>query len=211
MVLVDISETLHEISIVHLPHMHEDTLTDPRVNLRFGDPATILAEINAKTDKRFDLIIADLPDSTDGSYATGFFTTSAYQLIKSLLSPGGVYLTHGGQAHHRSCDFLGRVSATIRDSFNYHRIFTTFVPTFGTPWSFVVASEDNRLFDLSEEQFAAKCPPALASTLTSYDFTTHQHMFNLPKPLREALAIDTHRSIESFDVAKVTVAVEVLN
>jgi spermidine synthase len=206
--VVDIDPELHEISRRHLPHMHGDTLADPRVTLRFGDPARLVAELAADpAGGKIDIIIADLPDATAGSYAVGLFTREFYGVVCRLLGETGIYVTQGGQAHFRHCGFLNRVLRTLSASFAHAVPYTVAVPSLGTPWAFVLASQGIDPRAASPASIARRIAAIPAGEIISYDWETHLHLFHLPKLLREALAAPG-QPIAAESLALVAVAAE---
>lgn len=203
--MVDIDQELHEISKVYLPHMHEQTLADRRVRLHFGEPIKLLRQLNQDFD-HYDLIIADLPDATSGCYAVGLFTLEFYQLIGDLLNHDGIYVTHAGQAHPRSCEFLARVFATMSNSFAELRPYTSFVPTFGTPWTFMLASPSRDLILPDRQQFDRRFSAELRKMIQTFDYETLTHMFHLPKPLRDGINAADPELISQENQALVSIA-----
>jgi spermidine synthase len=65
--------------------LNEGSFLDPRVELVHDDARAWLARSN----ERFDLVIADFPDPTAPILAT-LYTTELYRRVKSLLRPGGL-------------------------------------------------------------------------------------------------------------------------
>jgi spermidine synthase len=169
--------------------MHGETLCDPRVTIRFDDPGLVVSELaRGGGEAPFDLIIADLPDATTGSYASRLFTCDYYDRVRQILSPLGVYVTQAGQAHFRHCTFLNRTLRTISSSFAHVAPYTVTVPSFGVPWAFALASDGVEPRTVTALELARRIegfPPGLILT---YDVESHLHMFNLPKVLRSALA-----------------------
>jgi spermidine synthase len=201
--VVDVDRELHELSRVHLPHMHGETLEDRRVTITFDDPGTVIRTLCETADhhRSFDLIIADLPDATEGSYASNLFTREFYIEVQLLLGDGGAYVTQAGQAHFRHCGFLNRVLRTLSSAFAHTVPYTVVVPSLGTPWAFVVASKRRATPDEIERRIAS----LPLESLVSYDADSHAHMFKLPKVLRIALARN-EPIITTTDVANVSVA-----
>lgn len=185
--LIDIDEELHEISRQYLPHMHGQTLNDPRLTLTFG-PVRHTVETLMEREEVFDLVVADLPDATAGSYAGGLFSAEFYATVRRLLGPRGLYATHVGQAHFRHCRFLNRALRTLRASFVHAALYTASVPSLGTPWGFVIASDGSDPGEVGlgdvDKRLAKLLPPGACS----YDAVTHRHMFSIPRALRLALA-----------------------
>ncbi|WP_437970716.1 hypothetical protein WMF04_16125 [Sorangium sp. So ce260] len=187
--LLDIDPELHEISKRLLPHMHGDTLLDPRVEIAFGDVFTLVSAL-VDTGACFDLVVADLPDATAGCYATSLFSAEFYDTVLRLLTRHGIYVTQAGQAHVLYSRFLNRTLRTLGGSFAHVIPYTITVPSYGCPWAFALASAGVDFSAVSPEAMARRIAQLPEAALASYDHETHLHMFHLPKALRLALAED---------------------
>ncbi|WP_372425023.1 hypothetical protein [Salinarimonas chemoclinalis] len=186
--LVDVDAELHAVSRTARAGLHGTSLEDPRLDLVFGAPDAEVAAL-AAAGARFDLVIADTPDATEGSYSARLFAAERIGAIRDLLAPGGLFVTQAGQAHPLACGFTARVLATLRGAFADVALYTHNVPSFGTPWCFAIAGGDlSALHALEPATIEARLARLPAGALVAYDGETHRHMLALPRALREALA-----------------------
>lgn len=65
----------------------------------------------------------------------------------------------------------------------------------------MIASDELDPSSLRGEELARRAAPAEALRLRSYDATTHEHMFLLPRALREALGSGGRLSEDGLPVA----------
>ncbi|MCP2259326.1 spermidine synthase [Streptoalloteichus tenebrarius] len=182
-VQVDVDRELYERSVEFLPHMHGDARPDPRCRVLFGDPRQVASTLPG----RFDLVLADLPDSVDGTHVPRMFTAEFYGELSALLADGGVFATQAGPANPLDPTFLASVLRTARSVFRHAAAYTVSVPAFGIPWAFVVASDGVDPATLTAEDFHRRMALVEPGAARTYDWETHRHMFALPRPLREAL------------------------
>jgi spermidine synthase len=66
--------------------------------------------------------------------------------------------------------------------------YPSFIPCFGTPWGFIVASKSADPRRLTVEAVDRAVGERVRGQLRFYDGLAHQHLFGLPVFLREALA-----------------------
>ncbi|MEV7008437.1 hypothetical protein [Streptosporangium sp. NPDC051022] len=183
-VQLDVDGELYEMTRSMLPHMHREADRDPRCRVVFGDPRALVREVG----DHFDLVIADLPDATEGSATERLFTTEFYAEVKRVLRPGGLFATQAGPAHFLAPDFFAGTLRTLRSVFRYAAPYTISVPSYGVPWGFVVAGDTIDPAGVTEDRVEAAMAKVDPKVPTVYDAVTHRHMFALERRLREALA-----------------------
>lgn len=186
--IIDIDAQLHAISRRMRAEMHGGSLDDSRVRLIFGVPDEEVSLL-AERGERFDLIIADTPDATEGSYSARLFALERIGKLHELLVDGDLFVTQAGQAHPLTCRLTARIIATLESVFTDTALYTHNVPSFGIPWCFAIAGTDLSALHALEPSVIDRRLAALPSgTLTAYDGETHRHMFAVPRFLRTALA-----------------------
>lgn len=188
--LIDIDQELHTISQKYLSHMHHNSLNDPRIKIQFGNPFNLVTELANNSSERFDLIIADLPDATPDSYAPNLFSMEFYKTVNCLLSKNGIFVTQAGQAHFLKCQFHLRVIKTLKKIFKFVTSYTNYVPSYGVPWGFAIASNSVDFSSIDSDILKNQIATLPIKHLQTYDFESHLHMFNLPRTLRENLDND---------------------
>ena len=97
-------------------------------------------------------------------------------------------MTQAGQAHPLACEFFGRTLHRMRKEFAHVTPYTATIPSFGIPWGFILGSDTLDTSIWNRHALQTRLDALSVFGLKSYDVETHEHMFNLPKALREALA-----------------------
>jgi spermidine synthase len=183
--MVDIDAEVVEECRKHLQEMHQGAFDDPRTRLLHEDARAYLE----RTDERFDLIVVDLVEPLEEGPACLLFTREFYTLVRDRLTEQGVMTMQAGMTKVKELEFFTAVARTLRDVFPVVAPYQTFVPCFGTPWGFVLASKGVDPRTQSVEEIDRLIAARLnANDLGYWDGATHQHAFSLPKFLRRALA-----------------------
>ncbi|MFN3203039.1 MAG: polyamine aminopropyltransferase [Bradymonadia bacterium] len=136
-VLVDLDPAITELARAHplFTQLNLKSLDDPRVEVRNEDAFAFLDQ----TDRRFDAIIADLPDPNNASLAR-LYSREFYRLLSGRLSAKGVLVTQATSPYFAKEAFwcvvetMGAAGLTVRP---YH----VQVPSFGGDWGFVLAGQ----------------------------------------------------------------------
>lgn len=170
--------------------------------LEFGDPSDwIQTEVNIRGGQA-DLVLLDLPDATDGTAMAVLFDEKWFRSLMLLLAPGGVLVTHVGQSHPADLDFQVRTVEKLRAAARYVEIFDHYIPSFGVPWGFALASNDPRLGEFRSHKMADRISALPSKMRRTYDPETHQHITHRPAFLRQAFAITCERLGQvGFDTA----------
>lgn len=206
-VQVDIDPQLYALSRHYLPFLHWNGLLPFKHSLHFhANPYDWLHELSNKSLGKYDLVIADLPDSTGDSYVPQLFTQSFYQKVKSLLTKNGAFVTQSGHMTPLDLGFHLRARKTIESCFDFVSSYSNFVPSYGTPWSFLYASMNINPDKVSSNNLRSNLSQINLDILKYYDFTTHEHCFNLPKPVRKAISFSEKEIIDNNKLAIVDIA-----
>lgn len=183
--LVDIDQEVVELSRRHLPHMHRGALDDPRTRIVFGDGRRFVEE----SKDVFDVVILDLSEPLPGSPACLLYTSDFYRAIRSRLSPHGSLALQAGTASPVHLKVFPSTVMTLRAAFAAVDPYWEHVQSFGTAWSYVVAT-DGEVRPARWE--AAEVDRRLAERridgLRFYDGAAHQRMFLIPKHLAARMA-----------------------
>ena len=187
-VMLDIDEEVIDLCRRFLPNHHQGAFDDPRLELHIQDAREFLSS----TSQSFDVVILDLADPIEGGPAYKLYTQDFYRLIKKRISSGGLLVTQSGPAgpnNYGEC--FTAVVKTLSTLFPHVYPYSSYIPCFGTPWGFTLASD---------RELPAISPPAfiddllekrLRQPLRYYDGITHQHLFSLPRYLREGQEKET--------------------
>ncbi len=195
--LVDLDEDVVEVCKKHLTEWHQDAFTNPKVKVYFQDSRKFISA----TNELFDIIILDLPEPEKSGPALMLYTKEFYEEIYNHLTDKGIMVTQATSIAVNNYRSYTAIFHSIRQVFPLVHGYWASVPSFYTPWGFVVASKgpDPTLLkkDIIEEKLAS-----LSRELRFYDAETHTGLFSLPKFLREALKkedrINTDSSPLSF-------------
>jgi len=183
-VMVDIDGEVVELCKRHLPEMHQGAFDDPRTEVRHEDARGYLE----KTDERFDFISVDLVEPLEEGPACRLFTREFYALVRDRLTPGGAMTLQAGMTKLGELDFYTSIHRTLRDVFPVVAAYQIFISCFGTPWGFITATKkvDPRAQTpaMVDKIIAERLPGV---RLGYWDGMTHQHVYSLPRHVREAL------------------------
>jgi spermidine synthase len=204
---IDIDPEVCSLSKYYLPHLHPQTKIPFNLNQRFYDSPFNWAINNKELYKgHFNLIIADLPDATADSYVPALFTDQFYKAIKPMLSNTGIFVTQAGQVNPVNMNFHTRTISTLKRSFEYVANYSTFVPSYGTPWGFAVASDQINVGNVSLADLEKNCRILKVDQLDFYDLETHQYLFSQPKSIRRELSRSDVEIIQTDNLALVEVS-----
>ena len=185
-VMVDIDKVVIDVSKRYLPEWHRGAFDDPRLKLVIGDGLAYVKEAAGRGEK-YDVIIADLADPTEGGPAYKLYTREFYQDVKRILAEGGVFVTQA-----TSLSYLVTVHAVIRNTiasvFKYTASYSVFIKSFDDEWSFVLASDDKDPATLTPEEVERRLAGLVEGENRFYDGESHARMFSLPKYARDILA-----------------------
>jgi spermidine synthase len=182
-VMVDIDEEAVAFAREHMAAWHQGAFDDPRTELRFDDARAALE----RSAERFDAIVVDVTDPVSGGPSYRLFTEEFYRLAVDRLNPGGVLALQAESTALPIIEGHAAVARTVRAVFPIARSYAAFVPSFGEPWGFVVASRDVDPVALSDDEVDRRLRErGLANR--HYDGESHRHMFALTRGVREAIA-----------------------
>uniref|UniRef100_A0A0G4FVS8 thermospermine synthase n=1 Tax=Chromera velia CCMP2878 TaxID=1169474 RepID=A0A0G4FVS8_9ALVE len=149
-VMVDIDKEAVEICRKILPEWNAPIWDDPRFEIRYGCAREFLA--NCK--ESFDVIIMDICDPVEAGPGWHLYTEEFYRevCLPRLSGPDGIFVTQATSisVNTLKCSFTLIVN-TVKSVFASDEggegevmPLRVDVPSFGTPWGFVVASKDGR-------------------------------------------------------------------
>lgn len=135
--LVDLDPAVVELARTEpvIRALNEDSFADPRVEVVHTDAFQWL-RVN---DRRFDVVIADLPDGTDVGTAK-LYTVEFYSLIHHALAEGGRVVVQAGSPFF-AAEAYWSVGRTLEEAGLRVTPYNVDVPTFGN-WGFYLASAE---------------------------------------------------------------------
>jgi spermidine synthase len=182
-VMVEIDEQVTALSRKYLPDHNRGAFEDSRTELHHLDARKYLEE----TGDAFDIIIIDLPDPIEKGPAYLLFTQEFYKIVLRRLKENGLVAVQAGSASPMELLNLSAVSNTLKSVFPVVTQYIAYVPCFGSPWGFCLASRHNDPSRLSPAEIDARIAARSLGGLRFYDGVTHRSMFSLPGYVREAL------------------------
>ena len=183
--MVDIDGLVVDLSKQYLPEWSDGAFEDPRANVIVGDALAYMRE----HDERYGVIVSDLTEPLEDSPSNILFNEDVFQLIKSRLADGGIYVLQASTAAFHNLSLHCKMARTLRRHYRYVTSFFQFVPAFDTDWAFLACSDRIDLAALDAATINAYCA-SLRGENFFYDAQTHQRLFSLPLYLRRALAAD---------------------
>lgn len=136
--LVDIDGAVVDACRSHLRPIHGGALDgDPRVRVVIDDA---MAHIADGTDT-YDLILCDVTDPLEDGPSAALFTREFFAAVGGRLAPGGVMAIQAGPSSLVENPRLHpRVMRTLAAVFPHVASFVSYIPTYGSPLGFAVAS-----------------------------------------------------------------------
>jgi len=189
LVMVELDDVVIKVCKKYLPEWVAGCYDDPRMELVIGDAKAWIEN----TKEKFDVIILDISDPTEGGPSMTLFFQSFYKTVLTKLNPGGIFVTQsggGGLLTYTQCFTV--IHNTLRVSFPKALAYVAEVPSYGSPWGFNMGLTGSTELPDKEEIDAridkrVKDPDALRF----YDGLAHQGMFGLPKYIRKDIEKET--------------------
>jgi spermidine synthase len=187
-VMLDIDGEVVDFCKEHLTMFHKNSFSDKRLKLEIIDAK----EYVLNRDEKFDVIISDLCCPVADSPACGLYTKEFYEVLQTRLNDNGVFLAQSGPCEIPQFDLFNSIHQTLKSVFNIVYPFSSFVPSFITPWGFNIAvknaSKNQNFVGFEVEKLLKdRIEKKNGNELRYYDGKTHKKMFNLPKHLRKIL------------------------
>lgn len=185
--MVDIDGEVVEACKEHLPEMHQGAFDDPRTELVIGDALDYLDSAEGE----WDIIISDLSDPIEEGPSFKLFTKEYFAKCKRALAPGGRLVIQAGPVSPPEMLRHVRLVKTVQAVFAHTVSYTSFTPTYASPWGFAIGADD----PLERRPDPAAVDAMLAEKTTGglrmFDGTTLLGMLQIPKHLRDAIAAET--------------------
>lgn len=187
-VMVDIDVEVVDACKEHLVEMHQHAFDDPRLEVVIDDADNVLD----RAEEPWDVIISDLSDPIEEGPSFRLFTKEYFQKAKSVLAPDGVFVLQAGPLAPAELRMHARLVKTMATVFDHVQSYGTSVPTYASPWGFVLGTTrpiDSRPDpDQTDRELAAKTTRGMRML----DGLTLLGMFQLPLNVRRAIAEETH-------------------
>ena len=187
--MVDVDETVVGAAKKYLTRHHRGAFDDPRMHLHIAEAEGWL---RTHEEKRFDVIILDLPDPLEGGPCWRMYTKEFYDFLRTRMNPNAILVTQCGPSGPFFCkEVFSPVYHTLKQTFPHVRAYSAYVPSFQDTYGFCMASVDTDLAVLDEERVRVLGSSRPTDANEFYDSETHTHMFALPKAIRDIFAGET--------------------
>jgi spermidine synthase len=182
--MVDIDDEVTLLSKQYLPEHSGGAFEDNRAAVYHVDARDYLKNSKIK----YDVIIIDLPDPIEEGPAAMLFTQEFYHIVRDKLTDGGLISVQAGSANPTELLNFSAVNNTLKSVFPIVAQCIVYVPCFGGPWGFCVASFKHNPAALTAEEIDKRIAARPLKGIKFYDGETHRGMFSLPKYIRESMA-----------------------
>jgi spermidine synthase len=186
-VMVEIDDQVTALSKKYLPNHSHGAFEDSRTELHHIDARDYLE----KTKDKYDIIIIDLPDPIEKGPAALLFAQEFYRMVRERLTKDGLMAVQAGSASPTELLNFTAVNNTLKSVFSIVTQYVNYVPCFGGPWGFCIASQKQNPARLSPKEVDERITERSLTGLRFYDGLTHQGMFSLPLYVRDAIAKQT--------------------
>lgn len=183
-VLVELDEKVVEIARTHFQTVHQGSLDDARLEIRFEEGWRYVREAVARADERFDLIVLDLTDPVGPAEA--LYSEAFFRDCKALLSGEGAITLHIGSPvfqPRRMVDIVHR----LRKVFKHVSPYFMYIPLYGSQWGMACASDQLDPVSLSADEVDQCIARRKIGKLQHYNGAVHVAQFALPNYLRTLL------------------------
>jgi spermidine synthase len=185
--MVDIDDEVTVLCKKYLPDHSHGAFEDKRASVYHVDARDYLE----KSKEKFDIIIIDLPDPIEEGPASLLFTQEFYRMVREKLTKDGLIAVQAGSASPTELLNFTAVNNTLKSVFPIVAQCTIYVPCFGGPWGFCIASQKYNPARLTPEEVDDRIAARSLKGLRFYDGETHRGMFSLPRYIRDAMAEQT--------------------
>lgn len=184
-VMVDIDREVVEACKIHLPEFHQGAFDDPRTRVIIDDGRAYIQN----SGERFDVVILDIPEPTEGGPAYALYTAEFYRLVKNVLSDGGRVVTQACTSSITMVDNFSVICNTVAEVFGSVQPYHCFIPSFGYTWGFALWSPG--IDDMASLDVDVRLRKYGLPELKFYDEVTNRSLFSLPRDVRKIVSEET--------------------
>ncbi len=185
--MVDIDGEVVEACREHLPEMHQGAFDDPRLEVVIRDALEVLQD----KGPRWDVVISDLSDPIEDGPSFKLFTREYMQAVRDVLADDGAFVLQAGPVAPAEMHMHCRLFCTVKSVFPHVRSYVTHVPTYASPWGFLLGSSRPIEPRPDPQTVDRVLQERTNGGLRMFDGTTWLGMLQLPAHLRAALEAET--------------------
>ena len=135
----------------------------------------------------WDVIIADLTDPIETGPACKLFTREFFNYCQQALAPGGIFINQAGSMSPPLLEPLIKTAKTIAAVFRDIVVVTANVPTYGSPWGLVLASDRPLNLNPDPEAVNQEIRRSTSVPFRMFDGRTLLGLLQTPKHVRDQL------------------------
>ncbi len=182
-VMVDIDGELVDASKKYLPEWSAGAYEDPRSKLVIDDARKYIFE----TDEKFDVVISDLTEPLEEGPSKFLFTLEFYKKVHDILTENGVLVVQSGSAVQTYNDLAASIYVTLKELFNFVKVYTVYIESFQMLWAFTIASKSTDPETIGLDDLENRAKVRGVGNLKFYLPKYHRGLFNIPRYLDERL------------------------
>ncbi|MCL2298171.1 MAG: polyamine aminopropyltransferase [Proteobacteria bacterium] len=179
--LVEIDQSVVDISRRHLAHVHRGSLDDPRLTLKIEDG---FAYVKTSTES-FDLIVLDLTDP--GGPSTLLYTPAFYRACAARLGDNGIMTLHIASPLANP-ERIRETLLRLREAFGNVIPYLTSVPLYGGLWMMAFCSQRADPRRLTVDAVETRLQERSIRDLQYYNGAMHSAALALPNFVRALVA-----------------------
>ncbi len=187
--MIDIDKDATDIAKEYLNEWHKGSFDDKRSVLISAD-ARVFIEREVSNDS-IDTVISDLTEPFEGGPSYKLFTKEFYEVLYNKLKDDGVLALQSSLLRVTDYRMHSTIRHTLQKVFPIVRSYLTYIPSFDTTWSFIIASKKGDPLSLTKEKIDELIANKITGEVKFYDGTTHISMFSIPKDIRSLLSLET--------------------
>ena len=187
-VMVDIDGEVVAACKEHLPEMHQGAFDDPRTELIIGDALHYLDSCEGE----WDVLISDLSDPIEEGPSFKLFTKEFFEKCRRALTPDGLLVLQAGPVSPTEMKLHVRLASTVRAVFPHIVSYSAHVPSYATPWGFVLAGLNPIETDIAPSSVDKLLSERTTGKFKMFDGITLRGLMHPPKHLREAIKVEKH-------------------
>jgi len=176
--MVDLDGELIELVKKYLPWSREG-FSDPRLKLTIMEGREYLSK---QPDGKYDVIIMDATDPAEFSPAIKLYTREFYQLAFRKLRDNGILVTQSSSPAHTLKLSLS-ILKTIGSVFPRSSLYSIYVKSFASIWSFSIGSKGPQPSTLSSEEVDRRLKERNVRGLRFYSGDVHEALFKLTEAI----------------------------
>jgi len=183
-VMVDIDEEFIHLCKKYLKKWHRGSFRDKRVDVLFIDAIEYMKE----TECTFDIVIADISDPIEEGPALNNYTKEFYTLVKKMLAPRGIFVTHATEVHYAAYKKTAdKIVNILNGMFPILQVYFEYIPSFICLWGFAMASSKHNPVKIASKTIESRLRKRHVKGLLYYNAAIHKRMFTIPKCLKRFL------------------------